>query len=133
MPVRTGMPENLVSEAFRRTLAVRPGPTGLLVHSDQGSPYTATAFQDLLARHGAVQSRSRRGNYYDNAHADLFWSRFKTELIDDGSFPNLESVRPEISHYVSYYNAKRRHSALGYVCPQRFESHFQTTSQIYPA
>lgn len=123
----------MVSEALRRTLAVRPGPTSLLVHSDQGSPYTATAFQDLLARHGAVQSRSRRGNYYNNAHADSFWSRFKAELPDGGSFPNLESARPEISHYVSYYNAKRHHSTLGYVCPQRFESHFQTTSQIYPA
>lgn len=118
---------------MRRALAVRQPPTGLLVHSDQGSPYTATAFPDLLARHGAVQSRSRRGNCYDNAHADLFWSRFKAESIDGGSFPNLESARPEISHYVSYYNAKRCHSALGYVCPQRFESHFQTTSQIYPA
>ncbi len=122
--VRTTMPEDLVSEALRRALAVRQPPTGLLVHSDQGSQYTATAFQDLLARHGAQQSRSRRGNCYDNAHAESFWSRFKAELLDGGSFPDLETARLEISHYISYYNTKRRHSALGYVCPQRFESHF---------
>ena len=56
------MPEDLVSEALRRALAVHEPPPGLIVHSDQGSQYTATRFRDLLTQHGAVQSMSRRGN-----------------------------------------------------------------------
>ena len=70
------MPEDLVSEALRRALAVRRPPTGRVVHSDQGSQYVATRFKDMLARHGAVHRMSRRGNCYDNAltgttHAEL--------------------------------------------------------------
>jgi putative transposase len=127
------MPEDLVSEALRRALAVRQPAAGLLVHSDRGSQYAATNFKALVARHQAVQSMSRRGNCYDNAHAESFWSRLKTELLDGGSFRNLAEARLEISHYLAYYNAERRHSALGYLAPNHFETHFQTASQLCAA
>ena len=87
----------------------------------------------MLFRHGALQSRSRRGNCYDNAHAKSFWSRLKTELLDCSSFPGLAETRLEISHYIACYNAERRHSAIGYHSPNRFETLFQTTSQCCPA
>ena len=64
---------------------------------------------------------SRRGNCYDNAHAESFWSRCKAE------------AKLEISHHVAYYNAKRRHSVLGYHSPNHFETQFKTTSQLCPA
>jgi putative transposase len=131
--VRDTMPEDLVSEALRRALVVRRPPAGLVVHSDQGSQYTATRFKGLLARHGALQSMSRRGNCYDNAHAESFWSRFKAELLDGGHFPSLVEARLEISHHIAYYNAERRHSALGYLAPNHFETQLQTTSQLCPA
>ena len=125
--VRATTPENLVSEALRRP------PAGLIVHSDQGSQYRATRFKDLLARHSAQQSMSRRGNCYDNGHAESFWSRFKAELLDGGRFPGLEEARLEISHHIAYYNAERRHSALGYLALNHFETHLQTTSQFCSA
>ncbi|HEX8349899.1 MAG TPA: IS3 family transposase [Hymenobacter sp.] len=131
--VRDTMPEDLVSEALRRALAVRRPPAGLVIHSDQGSQYTATRFQQLLAQHRAVQSMSRRGNCYDNAHAESFWSRFKAELLDGGSFPGLTEAKLEISHHIAYYNAERRHSALNYLAPNHFESQLKTTSQKCPA
>ena len=127
--VRESMPEDLVSEALRRALSVRQPVAGLVVHSDQGSQYAATNFKLLVARHQAVQRMSRRGNCYDNAHAESFWSRLKAELLDGGSFRNLSEARLEISHYLAYYNAERRHSALGYLAPNHFETHFQTMSQ----
>ena len=127
------MPEGLVSETLRRALAVRQPSAGLVVHSDQGSQYTATRFKDLLTRHEAQQSRSRRGNYYDNAHVESFWSQLKAELLDGGSFSDLAEARLETNHYIAYYNAERCHSALGYLAPNHFESHFQTTSQLCPA
>ena len=131
--LRETMPEGLVSEALRRALAVRQPPAGLIIHSDQGSQYAATNFKAILARHQAVQSMSRRGNCYDNAHAESFWSRPKTELLDGGSFRHLGEARLEISHFLAYYNAERRHSALGYFAPNHFETHFQPTSQFCAA
>ena len=131
--LRETMPEDLVSEALRRALVVRQPPAGLIVHSDQGSQYTATRFGDLLADHGARQSMSRRGNCYDNAQAESFWSRLKTELLDGGSFPGLEEARLELSHYIAYYNDERRHSALAYHSPNHFETHLQSTSEKCPA
>jgi transposase InsO family protein len=88
----------------------------------------AIRFRDLLAQHGAQQSMSRRGNCYDNAQAESFWSRLKTELLDGGSFPCLVEARLELAHYMAYYNNERRHSALGYHSPNHFENHLQTTS-----
>ncbi|WP_324680620.1 integrase core domain-containing protein [Hymenobacter sp. GOD-10R] len=131
--VRDTMPEDLVSEALRWALAVRWPPAGLIVHSDLGSQYTATRFKALLAHHGARQSMSRPGNCYDNAHAESFWSRFKAEPLDGGRFPGLAEAKLEISHHIAYYNAEHRHSALGYVAPNHFETQLQTTSQLCPA
>lgn len=93
------------------------------MHSDQGSQYTAARFKALVAQHGAQQSGNRRGNCYDNAHAESFWSRFKAELLDGGSFPSLTGAKLGISHHIAYYNAERRHSALGYRAPNHFEIH----------
>ncbi|WP_370551488.1 MULTISPECIES: transposase [unclassified Hymenobacter] len=128
--VRLSMPEDLVSEALRRALAVRQPAAGLLVHSDQGSQYAATNFKSLVTHHKAVQRISRCGNCYATAHAESFWSRLKTELLDGGSFRNLSEARLEISHYLAYYNAQRLNSALGYLAPNHFETHFQTASQL---
>jgi len=72
------------------------------VHSDQGSQYTVTRFKALVAQHGALQSMSRRGNCYDNAHTKSFWSCFKAELLDSGSFPGLAEAKLEISHHIAY-------------------------------
>ena len=127
------LPEDLVSEALSRALLVRRPPAGLIVHSDQGSQYTATRFKNLLARHGAPQRMSRRGNCYDNAHAEFFWSRFKAALLDGGSFPGLAEANLEISHHIACYNAERRHSALGYHSPNHFETQLKNTSQLCAA
>ena len=131
--VRDTMPEDLVSEALRRALVVRRPPAVLVVYSDQGSRYTATRFKNLLGRHRDVQSMSRRGNCYDNAHAESFWSRFKAELLDGGSLAGLAEAKLEISHHIAYYNAESFHSSLGYLAPNHFEIHLQTTSQFCPA
>jgi putative transposase len=73
---------------------------------------------------------SRRGNCYDNVHAESFWSCFIAELLDGGSFTRLAEAKLEISQHLAYYNAERRHSALGYQSPNYFETHLQTASQL---
>ena len=104
-----------------------------MVHSDQGSQYAAINFKALVVHHEAVQSMSRCGSCYDNAHAESFWSRLKTELLNGGSFANLAEARLEISHYLVYYNNERRHSALDYLTPNRSEIQLKTTSQLCAA
>ena len=123
----------MVSEALRRALAVRRPAPGLVVHSDQGSQYSASNFKALVARHEALQSMSRRGNCYDNAHAESFWSRLKTELLDGGTVPGLAEAHLAISHHIADYNAERRHSALAYPSPSPFERYRQTTFPFYAA
>ena len=76
---------------------------------------------------------NRRGNCYDNAQAESFYSRLKIALLDGGSFPGLEEARLELVHYIAYYNAERLHSALAYRSPNRFETHLQSTSEKCPA
>ena len=81
---------------------------------------------------------SRRGNCYAHAlpgttHAESSWSRFKDGLPDGGHFPGLAEAKLKISHHVAYYNADRRHSALGCHSPNHFETQLQTTSQMCPA
>jgi putative transposase len=65
---------------------------------------------------------SAKGNCYDNAQAESFFSRFKAGLIEDGIFESLEEARTEMFSYIeSYYNRIRRHSGLGYKSPLEFE------------
>jgi transposase InsO family protein len=65
---------------------------------------------------------SRRGNCYDNAQAESFFSRYKAELLESGAFEDVNQARSETFSYIEgYYNRVRRHSALGYKSPDEFE------------
>jgi transposase InsO family protein len=116
------MTVQLVIDAFqmarRRALLKR----GAIVHSDRGSQYAAIEFRRLLYIYGFRQSMSAKGNCYDNAQAESFFSRFKAELIEDGIFESIEEARTEIFSYIDgYYNRIRKHSGLGYKSPLEFE------------
>jgi transposase InsO family protein len=70
---------------------------------------------------------SGRGNCYDNAQAESFFSRFKAELIEGGLFEDIDQARSEIYSYIEgYYNRIRLHSSLGYKSPMEFELELQT-------
>lgn len=104
--------------------AIRKGliKAGAVVHSDRGSQYASNGFRLLLQRNCLRQSMSGKGNCYDNAQAESFFSRFKAELIEGGVFEDLEQARSEIFSYIEgYYNRTRLHSGLGYKNPIEFE------------
>jgi transposase InsO family protein len=116
------MTAELVISALNK--AIRKGlvKAGAMIHSDRGSQYASKAFRELLRKSGFRQSMSGRGNCYDNAQAESFFSRFKTELIEGGAFADLEEARSEIFTYIEgYYNRVRLHSGLGYKSPIEFE------------
>ena len=116
------MTDDLVIEALDKALTRGLVAKDAIIHSDRGSQYSSINFRKLLKQHGLRQSMSGRGNCYDNAQAESFWARFKTELVEDGAFRSVEEARSETFSYIEgYYNPIRRHSSLGYLSPVEFE------------
>jgi transposase InsO family protein len=121
------MTTELVNSALQK--AIRKGliRAGAIVHSDRGSQYASGEFRALLHRNCLRQSMSGRGNCYDNAQAESFFSRFKAELIEGGVFEDIEQARSEVFSYIEgYYNRVRLHSSLGYKSPMEFELELKT-------
>jgi len=94
----------------------------LLHHSDQGNQYRASLYQTLLARRGVIASMSRKGNCYDNAPVESFFSTLKNELVRHRQFQHQTDARQAIFEYIEgFYNRQRLHQALGYRSPEEFE------------
>ena len=105
--------------------ARRPGP-GLIHHSDRGSQYTSGAYRAELAAHGMVASMSAKGDCYDNAVAESFFSTLEFELLMRNDWHTKEEARHAIFRYIeTWYNRKRRHSTLGYLSPAAYEEQLQ--------
>jgi putative transposase len=116
------MTSRLVTDALIMALWRRGKPHGVLHHSDQGSQYASEDFQRLLADHGIACSMSRRGNCWDNAAIESFFSTLKTERTDRRRYHTRNEARADVFDYIErFYNCKRRHSTLGYLSPAEYE------------
>ena len=117
------MQTNLVRDALQMALQRRRPPEGLLHHSDRGVQYASDDYQQLLTRHHITVSMSGKGNCWDNAVMESFWSTFKTELIQQANYADRAEARRAIFEYIEvFYNRQRLHSSLGYVSPESFEA-----------
>jgi transposase InsO family protein len=111
---------HLTLKALEMALQRRTPAIGLLHHSDQGSTYASEDYQRRLAAHGIVCSMSRRGNCYDNAVLEAFFSTVKSELGE--RFESYGEAKMALFDYIEvFYNQKRRHSAAGRMSPAAFE------------
>ena len=100
---------------------------GLLHHSDQGSPYASEDYQRLLETHDMTGSMSRRGNCYDNAVIESWFSTVKHEL--GGHFLSCGEAKMALFDFIEvFYNQRRRHSTLGQVSPAEFERRMMTSA-----
>lgn len=116
------MRSDLVLDALGQALKTRL-PNRTVFHSDRGSQYGSTSFRKVLANAGMRQSMSRRANPYDNAWTESFIGTLKREMLQGGCFENAGDARTEIFEYIEgYYNTHRKHSAIGYLTPNKFES-----------
>ena len=125
---------SLVLATLQAALRHRNPPKGLLHHSDRGVQYACQDYAAALAAAGLVCSMSRRGNCYDNAAMESFWSTLKTETGLDAAVPiNRRAAELIVFDYIeTFYNPTRRHSSLGYRSPVAFENqptqkHIKTT------
>ena len=97
---------------------------GLLHHSDQGSTYASEDYRDLLVANGITCSMSRRGNCYDNAVMESFFSTVKSELGE--RFESYGDAKMLLFDYIEvFYNQRRRHSTLGQISPAAYERQAQ--------
>ena len=111
---------HLAIRALDAALKRRCPDSGLLHHSDQGSPYASEDYQSILESRGITCSMSRRGNCYDNAVMESFFSTVKSELRD--RFDSCGEAKMELFDYIEvFYNQRRRHSTLGQISPAAFE------------
>lgn len=113
----------LAVDALVMACARQRPSAGLIVHSDRGSQYASAAFRAKLGEHRMVQSMSRRGNCYDNAPMESFFSSLKGEYLEHQHFHSHGQARAAVFTYVeTFYNSARLHSSIGYRTPNQFES-----------
>jgi transposase InsO family protein len=113
----------LTIQALQMAIQQRRPRSSLIVHSDRGTQFAAAAYRQLLAAHHFVASMSRKGNCYDNAFIESFWSSLKYEVVYHHRFATRADARSAIFDYIeTFYNRTRLHSSLGYVSPFTFES-----------
>ncbi|MCZ7542260.1 MAG: IS3 family transposase [Anaerolineae bacterium] len=114
----------LVESALQMALGRRTPDGNLLHHSDQGSQYTSTWVQTLLAQHHIQVSMNGVGNCYDNAPMESFIGTLKTECADAPFATRAEARRVIFEYLEVWYNRQRLHSSLGYVSPAAFDQQY---------
>jgi len=113
----------LVIAALRMALQRRQPRAQLIIHSDRGRQFASAAYRQLLTQHRLLASMSRKGNCYDNAFIESFWSTLKYELVYHHRFATYAAARTAIFDYIeTFYNRTRLHSSLAYQSPISFES-----------
>lgn len=127
--MRDTLEVELALSALRMAREARHPAPGLIHHSDRGSQFTSEAYRAELAAHGMVASMSRKGDCYDNAVAESFFSTLEFELLMRNDWHTKEEARRAIFRYIeTWYNRKRRHSTLGYLSPAAYEAELQNAA-----
>ena len=121
----TTLSTSLPLQALGMAVGRREPTEGLLHHSDRGCQYTSTDYRGALDKLGVVVSMSRKGNCWDNAVAESFFSTLKTELVHRQRWANRLELRSAVFEYIEvFYNRRRLHSSIGYKTPAEVESDY---------
>lgn len=120
--MKSSMSADIVLDALMMAVWRRQPKSPIIIHSDQGSQFGSDDFMRWCKNNNLVPSMSRRGNCYDNAVAESFFSSLKKERIRRSIYPTREEAKSEIFDYIEvFYNRKRRHSYLNQMSPMAFE------------
>jgi putative transposase len=120
----------LALAALMSALRHRTGLAGLVHHTDQGSPYASGDYRAVLRKHGIICSMSRRGDCWDNAVAEAFFSTLKSDLEFEVLLQTATATATCLSGYIDdFYNPERRHSTLDYLSPIRYELKYELAQQ----
>jgi transposase InsO family protein len=120
--MNNSMKAELVNNAILMAISIRRPSKGLIWHTDRGSQYCAKSHRSILKKHGIVQSMSRKGDCWDNATSESFFSILKRELVELANFTCHKQAAAAIFEYIEvFYNRIRLHSTIGYLAPAEFE------------
>ena len=120
--MNTSMSASLVNDALTMAIWSRKPGKGLIWHSDRGSQYCAKSHRVILKDHKIIQSMSRKGDCWDNATSESFFSTIKREMPQIGDFVDQKQAAATIFEYIEvFYNRIRAHSTIGYRAPAEFE------------
>ena len=112
----------LATNALHMAWTTRRPRSALLHHSDQGSQFTGTAYQQMLAEMECQVSMNRTGEVYDNAAMESFFATLKTECVLGQFTTRVEARRTIFEYLEGWYNLQRLHSSLDYLSPAEFET-----------
>ena len=128
LSMKDQLTEELAATALKQAVTREKPSEGLIHHSDRGRQYASYGYQALLRRYGITPSMSRKGNCYDNAYMESFFSTLKRELVHGERYRTREEARLSIFEYVEvFYNRTRKHSGLGYKSPEQYEKSLKET------
>jgi len=120
--MKSTLSRELVLDALLMAVWRRRPRQPVIVHSDQGSQYGSDDAVRFCKDHGLIPSMSRRGNCFDNAVVESFFSSLKKERIRRRIYRSREEARADVFDYIEvFYNRTRRHSHIGNVSPHDFE------------
>ncbi len=130
--MKKDMTRHLVIDALSMANKRRQPPKGLIFHSDRGSQYASSDFQDLLATNAMRCSMSRKGDCWDNGPVESFFGSLKHELVFHQRYHSRFQARQSIFEYIECYDNRRRlHSTLGYLSPANYETtYFKLVAQL---
>ncbi|RAS64407.1 putative transposase [Vibrio diazotrophicus] len=115
--------KDIVLDALLMAVWRRRPEGNVIIHSDQGSQYSSGDWQKFCQKHNLIPSMSRRGNCWDNAVAESFFSSLKKEKIKKRIYKTREMARADVFDYIElFYNRIRRHTHLRGVSPEAFEA-----------
>lgn len=121
---------NLALTALDMAVRRQKPQAGLIFHSDRGVQYASAAYRQALEAYGFRQSMSRKGDPYDNAVAENFFSCLKCECVYLQHYVTRGAAEASIFRYIgAYYNSVRPHSSIGWLAPNVFESLLHAKSQ----
>lgn len=120
--MKPSLGREIVLDALLMALLRRKPKQPVLVHSDQGSQYGSDDWRRFCQAHQLEPSMRRRGNCWDNAVAESFFSSLKKERIRKRIYKTRDLTRADVFDYIEvFYNRTRRHSHLGGISPKAFE------------
>ena len=112
----------LVQDALTMAVWRRGKVNDVIVHSDQGSTYASSSYQQQLSENNLRCSMSRKGECLDNAVAESFFGSLKNELVYHEDYRTRSEAKQSIFEYIEvFYNRKRRHAFLNYMTPVEYE------------
>jgi transposase InsO family protein len=126
-------PLDLSLTALRMAIEQRKPKPGLIHHTDQGSIYASPVYREVLTRQRPRASMSRKGNAWNNAVAESFFSSLKNELVHHCRFTNQAEARGAVFTWIAgFYNRRRIHSTLDFVSPSDYEARSRIRSSTRP-